>query len=74
MKWIVAKMQELGVTNNPNYKLTFMMDSLAMITVHSPKYGVINVSSNENVIPYLILKLPYCNDYFFLWSAESIKC
>ena len=73
MKWIVAKMQELGVTNNPNYKLTFMMDSLAMITVHSPKYGVINVSSNENVIPYLILKLPYCNDYFFLLSAESIK-
>jgi len=40
MKWIVAKMQELGVSNNTNYKLWFMMDSGAMITLHTEKYSV----------------------------------
>jgi len=43
MKWIEAKMQELGVSSNPNYKLCFMMDSMAMITVDTPVYGVIEV-------------------------------
>ncbi|XP_041079052.1 ubiquitin-like domain-containing CTD phosphatase 1 [Polyodon spathula] len=43
MKWIEAKMKELGVTNNPNYKITFMLDSAAMITVHTPKRGVVEV-------------------------------
>lgn len=47
MKWIKAKMDELGVTKNPNYKLCFMIDSLAMITVETPKYGVIDVSSTS---------------------------
>ncbi len=37
MKWIKAKMEELGVITNPNYKLCFMVDDLAMITVHAPK-------------------------------------
>ncbi|XP_057306707.1 ubiquitin-like domain-containing CTD phosphatase 1 isoform X1 [Hydractinia symbiolongicarpus] len=41
MKWIKAKMQELGVSNNGNYKLSFMLDSGAMITVHTEKYGVV---------------------------------
>ena len=45
MKWIKAKMQELGVESNPDYKITFYMCSLAMITVHTQKYGVVNVSS-----------------------------
>ena len=40
MKWIIAKMQELGVSNNPNYKLWFMMDSGAMITLDTEQYGV----------------------------------
>jgi len=40
MKWIKAKMQELGVSNNSNYKLMFMLDSGAMITVHTERYGV----------------------------------
>lgn len=35
--------QELGVTDNPNYKITFMLDSAAMITVHTPKRGVVEV-------------------------------
>ncbi|XP_070541109.1 ubiquitin-like domain-containing CTD phosphatase 1 [Ptychodera flava] len=41
MKWIEAKMKELGVTGNPNYKLTFILDSAAMITVFTQKYGVV---------------------------------
>uniref|UniRef100_A0A3B3TDT1 Ubiquitin-like domain-containing CTD phosphatase 1 n=1 Tax=Paramormyrops kingsleyae TaxID=1676925 RepID=A0A3B3TDT1_9TELE len=43
MKWIDAKMKELGVTDNPNYKITFMLDSAAMITVHTPKRGVVEI-------------------------------
>ena len=43
MKWIEVKMRELGVTNNPSYKITFFIDSLAMITVHTQKYGTVNV-------------------------------
>ena len=37
IKWIKAKMEELSVINNPNYKLCFMIDDLAMITVQAPK-------------------------------------
>jgi hypothetical protein len=47
MKWIEVKMKELGVTTNPNYKLCFMLDSLAMISIHTPKYGVIEVCIYE---------------------------
>lgn len=36
-------MQELGVLNNPNYKICFLLDSGAMITVLSSKYGLIEV-------------------------------
>uniref|UniRef100_A0A3P9NP54 Ubiquitin-like domain-containing CTD phosphatase 1 n=1 Tax=Poecilia reticulata TaxID=8081 RepID=A0A3P9NP54_POERE len=36
-------MQELGVTENPGYKITFMLDSGAMITVHTPKRGVVEI-------------------------------
>ncbi|XP_017347269.1 ubiquitin-like domain-containing CTD phosphatase 1 isoform X2 [Ictalurus punctatus] len=43
MKWIDAKMKELGVSDNSNYKITFMLDSGAMITVHTPKRGVVEV-------------------------------
>ncbi|XP_061658550.1 ubiquitin-like domain-containing CTD phosphatase 1 [Syngnathoides biaculeatus] len=43
MKWIDAKMKELGVIDNPNYKIMFMLDSAAMITVHTPKRGVVEV-------------------------------
>lgn len=31
------------MTDNPNYKITFMLDSAAMITVHTPKRGVVEV-------------------------------
>ncbi|XP_058962322.1 ubiquitin-like domain-containing CTD phosphatase 1 [Pocillopora verrucosa] len=41
MKWIEAKMKELGIFDNPNYKISFLLDSGAMITVLSTKYGLI---------------------------------
>ncbi|XP_033209304.1 ubiquitin-like domain-containing CTD phosphatase 1 [Belonocnema kinseyi] len=43
MKWINEKMKLLGVTSNTNYKIAFHLDSLAMISVHTPKYGVVDV-------------------------------
>lgn len=39
MKWVEVKMQQLGVTNNSDYKITFMLDHKAMITVRTEKYG-----------------------------------
>ena len=44
MKWIEVKMRELGVEKNPNYKILFYLDHDAMITVHTQKYGLIDVS------------------------------
>lgn len=43
MKWIEEKMKLLGVASNTAYKITFYMDYLAMITVHTSKYGTVNV-------------------------------
>lgn len=43
MKHIEKKMKILGVSTNPNYKIIFYLDSLAMISVHTPKYGVVDV-------------------------------
>ncbi|XP_008546022.1 ubiquitin-like domain-containing CTD phosphatase 1 isoform X1 [Microplitis demolitor] len=43
MKWINEKMKLLGVTDNPNYNITFHLDYLAMITVHTSKYGLVDV-------------------------------
>ncbi|KAJ7968034.1 Ubiquitin-like domain-containing CTD phosphatase [Quillaja saponaria] len=35
MKWINLKMSQLGVLDNPNYKITALLDHIAMITVQS---------------------------------------
>ncbi len=43
MKWIETKMKGLGVESNSNYKISFYLDCDAMISVHTPKYGVIEV-------------------------------
>lgn len=43
MKWIIEKMKLLGVHNHENYKIWFYLDSSAMITVHCPKRGVVEV-------------------------------
>jgi len=40
MKWVKVKMTELGVLSHPDYKITFMLDHSAMVTVHTEKYGV----------------------------------
>lgn len=44
MKWIEEKMKLLGVATHQNYKIMFYLDYLAMITVHTAKYGTIDVS------------------------------
>lgn len=43
MKWIEEKMKVLGCDIHPNYKLSFYLDSRAMISIHAEKYGVIEV-------------------------------
>jgi len=43
MKWIEEKMKLLGCDRHPGYKLSFYLDSRAMISIHSEKYGVIEV-------------------------------
>ncbi|XP_044754415.1 ubiquitin-like domain-containing CTD phosphatase 1 [Coccinella septempunctata] len=43
MKWIEEKMKLLGVSSHGAYKVAFYLDYLAMISVHIPKYGVLDV-------------------------------
>ncbi|KAK0084299.1 hypothetical protein PV325_007294 [Microctonus aethiopoides] len=43
MKWINEKMKLLGVTDNPDYKIAFHLDYLAMISVYTPRYGLVDV-------------------------------
>ena len=54
-KWIEAKMKELGVTTNADYKLCMFLDDLAMITVDTPTYGVIeaNTAHQTGISPHL---------------------
>ncbi|XP_027347160.1 ubiquitin-like domain-containing CTD phosphatase [Abrus precatorius] len=40
MKWINLKMGQLGVLDNPNYRITALLDHLAMITVQTSSRGV----------------------------------
>ncbi|EEF29359.1 ubiquitin-like domain-containing CTD phosphatase [Ricinus communis] len=40
MKWVELKMGQLGVLNNPSYKITALLDHLAMITVQSDSRGI----------------------------------
>uniref|UniRef100_A0A8C4R971 Ubiquitin-like domain containing CTD phosphatase 1 n=1 Tax=Eptatretus burgeri TaxID=7764 RepID=A0A8C4R971_EPTBU len=42
-RWSEKGMLEIGVTTNPNYKVAFMLDSAAMITVFTAKYGIVEV-------------------------------
>lgn len=43
MKWIEEKMKLLGCTTAKNYKLGFYLDSRAMISIQTPKYGLVDV-------------------------------
>ncbi|GMY05116.1 ubiquitin-like domain-containing CTD phosphatase [Fagus crenata] len=40
IKWVEIKMGQLGVLSNPNYKITALLDHLAMITVQSDSRGI----------------------------------
>jgi len=40
MKWVEVKMKELGVLSHPDYRITALIDHLAMITVQSHSHGV----------------------------------
>jgi ubiquitin-like domain-containing CTD phosphatase 1 len=42
LKWIELKMTELGVLTHSDYKIVGLIDSSAMITVETVKYGVFN--------------------------------
>lgn len=39
MKWVELKMGQLGVLDNPHYKITALLDHMAMITVQSDSHG-----------------------------------
>merc|ERR1719187_2750995 len=43
MKWIEEKMKLLGCSTNSNYKLAFYVDSRAMISIQTEKYGIVEV-------------------------------
>jgi len=43
MRWIEEKMKLLGCDKNPNYKLSFYLDSRAMISIQTEKYGICDV-------------------------------
>lgn len=49
MKWIEEKMRLLGVSTHQDYKVLFYLDYLAMITVHTTKYGTIDVSIYKKI-------------------------
>ena len=66
MKWIEVKMRELGVTSNPNYKISFMLDSKAMISVFTDQYGVVLVK------PLGVIWGKYRNEFFKFYS-QTLK-
>ena len=43
MKWIEEKMKVLGITANQDYKISFYLDELAMISVHIDGRGLVKV-------------------------------
>jgi len=46
-KWIDIKMRELGVYDNPDYKISLVLDIRAMISVYREAYGVVNCKPLE---------------------------
>lgn len=43
MKWIDTKLWELGVTRHAEYKICFLLDSAAMISLHTSKFGMVDI-------------------------------
>ncbi|CAI0375394.1 unnamed protein product [Linum tenue] len=50
MKWVELKMGELGVLSNPNYKITALLDHLAMITVQTDARGIFDCKPLGNFV------------------------
>ena len=71
MKWIEVKMRELGVTSNPNYKITFMLDSKAMISVFTDQYGVVLVKPLGVIWGKVSLFTSFC---LFLELLRYFRC
>ncbi len=57
MKWIEEKMKLLGCDRHSGYKLAFYLDSRAMISIHSDKYGVIEVKTKNRTFHFRSLLL-----------------
>lgn len=66
MRWIERKMAVLNVANNVAYKIMFYLDNAAMITVHTPKYGVVSVSYYLIIIFNIIIYI-FCIIKIFVW-------
>lgn len=70
MKWVEEKMKLLGVSTHPMYKISFYLDYLAMISVHSQKYGVIEVR-----IFWMIYNVLFRGTCEQIWNAYvSLLC
>ena len=54
LKWIELKMTELGVLTSESFKVVGLIDSTAMITVETAKYGLFNCKP----LGFLFAKLP----------------
>lgn len=52
MKWIEEKMKLLGVSTNPSYKILGYLDYLAMVSVHVPKHGLLDVITQILALHY----------------------
>lgn len=67
------------MSTNANYKITFMLDSAAMITVHTPRRGLIDVSTSFSPNLFLhssgILSNPFkiFNKMFGVFMQENCR-
>ena len=65
--------QELGILDNPNYRICFLLDSGAMITVLSSKYGLIEVGYDFTACVYFIWRTGNPHQVLYLLGA-LIRC
>ena len=66
-------MKLLGCDRHPGYKLAFYLDSRAMISIHTEKYGVIEVSKVCATTTYVLQKVSSIRNlyncmYTFIYS------
>lgn len=83
MKWIEEKMRLLGVASHPDYRIAFYLDIHAMISVHTPKYGLTQVSiSSLYFCDFIEIPVP-CDHILLTFSilirfsdatAQNYKC